>query len=107
MRLKPSTLHSAKLRKSARGEECTLQIPGVCNGNPETTVLCHLDVLSESGMGFKCSDLSAAYGCSDCHDAVDGRVLVKGFAPEDFWSHAARGIVRTHIRMIETGVLKL
>lgn len=104
MTLKQETIRSNKIRKSAMGEECTLMIPGVCNANPETTVLCHLDVLSESGMGFKCSDLSAAYGCSACHDEMDGRTNV---LDEDEWHYlAGRAIVRTHIRMIEKGVLK-
>ncbi len=29
----------ANLRKEARGRECQVRIYGVCNGNPETTVL--------------------------------------------------------------------
>ncbi len=31
----------ANLRKEARGRECQVRIYGVCNGNPETTVLAH------------------------------------------------------------------
>jgi hypothetical protein len=60
----------ANLRKLARGRECQIRIPGVCNGNPETTVLCHLN---GGGMGIKEDDILAAWGCSSCHDAVDGR----------------------------------
>ena len=29
------------IRKAARGEECTLNIAGVCSYDPETVVLCH------------------------------------------------------------------
>ncbi len=29
----------ADLRKAARGRECQVRIPGVCNGNSETSVL--------------------------------------------------------------------
>lgn len=32
----------ADLRKAARGRECQVRIPGVCNGNPETTILAHI-----------------------------------------------------------------
>lgn len=32
----------ADLRKAARGRECQVRIPGVCNGNPETSVLAHI-----------------------------------------------------------------
>ena len=35
----------ANLRKEARGRECQVRIYGVCNGNPETTVLAHYGCL--------------------------------------------------------------
>ncbi|MBC7213069.1 MAG: DUF1364 family protein, partial [Pseudomonas sp.] len=28
---------SKKVRESARGQDCTVRIPGICNFNPETT----------------------------------------------------------------------
>ncbi|MEQ9892073.1 nuclease domain-containing protein [Pectobacterium aroidearum] len=62
------------LRESARGQTCTLQIPGICNGNPETTVLCHLPSPTHC-MGYKGDDFRDVYGCSSCHDVIDGRVL--------------------------------
>ena len=58
------------LRKQARGRPCQIRAPGICNGDDSTTVLCHLD---GGGMGAKTPDLIAAWGCSDCHDAIDGR----------------------------------
>lgn len=64
---------SKTLRDSARGQCCTLQVPGICNGNPETTVLCHLPSRSH-GMGYKSDDYWAVFGCSSCHDVIDGRV---------------------------------
>lgn len=65
----------SKIRQSARNEECTLRFPEVCNFNPETTVLCHSNLLEDGkGMGLKAPDTNAAYGCSACHDVLDGRV---------------------------------
>ncbi|MGV3346389.1 nuclease domain-containing protein, partial [Enterobacteriaceae bacterium LUAb1] len=32
----------ANLRKEAKGRECQVRIPGICNGNSETVVLAHL-----------------------------------------------------------------
>jgi len=62
------------IRRSARGQECTIRIPGVCNFDPATTVLCHSNALADGkGMGIKAADDCAAYGCSACHDLVDGR----------------------------------
>lgn len=63
------------IRKAARGQDCTLRIPGVCNWNPETTVLCHSPFLeSGRGMGLKAPDEEACFGCSACHDVLDRRV---------------------------------
>ncbi|TPW26843.1 DUF1364 domain-containing protein [Pararhizobium mangrovi] len=61
---------SQKLRDSARGMQCTLRIPGICNGNPETTVLAHLPS-HISGMGTKSNDWHACFACSACHEAID------------------------------------
>lgn len=69
---KAPAFRSKSLRESARGQVCTLQIPGICNGNPETTVLCHLPCNSHS-MGYKSDDYWAVFGCSSCHDVIDGR----------------------------------
>lgn len=60
------------IRKSAQGQECQVRIPGVCNGNPETTVWCHVND-GTNGVGAKPNDMSGCYGCSDCHDAIDRR----------------------------------
>ena len=62
----------SKIRKSAKGEDCTLRIPGICNFNPETVVLCHAPYPGR--YGSRKDDWWAAYGCSNCHDAVDGRL---------------------------------
>ncbi len=61
------------LRKLARGRECQIR-SFACNRNPETVVLCHIHKPSISGgTGLKADDLLAGFGCSFCHDLVDGR----------------------------------
>lgn len=68
------------IRKAARGQDCTLRIPGVCNRDPETVVLCHSNALADGkGMGLKAPDTEACFGCSSCHDVLDGR------APRPDW----------------------
>ena len=62
-----------KLRKAAKGRECMVRLPGVCNHNPETTVLAHVRLAGVSGMGIKADDLLGAWACSSCHDAIDRR----------------------------------
>lgn len=73
-RMKSSRPKSSPIRKSARNEECTIRLPMVCNYDTATTVLCHSNELADGkGMGLKAPDTRAAYGCSACHDVVDGR----------------------------------
>jgi hypothetical protein len=50
-----------------------VRLEGVCNGNPETTVLAHVRLVGVSGMGMKSPDIIGAWACSSCHDAVDRR----------------------------------
>lgn len=61
-----------KITRSAKGKECQFKIPGVCNGNPETTVWCHSDE-SEDGKGYghKAHDIFGAFGCAACHHWYD------------------------------------
>jgi len=62
-----------KLRKEARGRDCMVRLVGICNHNPETTVLAHVRMAGISGMGLKADDLLGAWACSSCHDAIDRR----------------------------------
>jgi hypothetical protein len=52
------------------------QLESICNHNPETTVLAHMNekAMFGVGMGQKVPDIFAAWLCSDCHDALDGRI---------------------------------
>lgn len=56
-----------------RDQPCYIRLPGICNGNPETSVPAHLRLIGVSGMGLKAPDIFVCPGCSDCHDAVDRR----------------------------------
>lgn len=91
---------STKLRNSAKGQPCSFQIPGVCNHNQETTVLCHApsDV---KGMGNKSDDFHAAFGCASCHEALDQHRLEK-WEEYFFW---LRGIQRTQAYWQSKGLL--
>ena len=63
----------SKLRKEARGRDCMVRLVGICNHNPETTVLAHIRMTGISGMGLKADDLLGAWACSACHDTIDRR----------------------------------
>ena len=95
----------ADLRKLAKGRECQIRIPGVCNFNSETTVLAHFRLIGVSGLGLKPPDLLGAWSCSDCHDAVDRRRFKE--LEFDFVRLAhAEGVFRTQAKLIEEGIIK-
>lgn len=96
-----SVIKSKRLRDSARDEECTFQIVGVCNGDSQTVVLCHLP--SENA-GYKSTDLSSGYGCSSCHAVIDSRGTL---SDEDYEFYARRAQERTITRFYEKGLIKI
>ena len=73
MRFESSPVRSKALREGARGQCCKVQLPGVCEGGTETTVLAHLPS-APHGMALKGDDLIAVEACAACHDAIDGRI---------------------------------
>lgn len=90
------------IRKAAKGEQCTLNISGVCSYDRETTVLCHFP--SEThGMGLKSDDLSGGFGCSCCHDVIDGRS--GHLSREDKEFYMRRSQFRTILRLVERGIV--
>lgn len=89
----------SKITESARGAQCQIRIPGVCNHRPETVVWCHANgSAAGKGIGMKSHDLLGAYGCSACHDVVDRRArLPIGTYRETvelmFWEGHARSLL--------------
>lgn len=98
-------MKSKHLRDSASGQDCTFQIVGVCNYQPETTVLCHLPDES-NGMGKKSDDFCAAFGCSSCHDVIDGRVKSDEFT-EFSEMYLGRAMRRTWRKWQEMGLISI
>ena len=98
-------MKSNKYRKAARGQQCTLQIVGVCNGDTETVVFAHFPDES-NGIGKKSDDISGGDCCSACHDAIDGRVKCSEFSENKDW-YLRRAQTRTLRRRIEQGVIKI
>jgi hypothetical protein len=95
------------IRRAARGQECQLQILGVCNGDPTTTVLCHSNRLADGkGMGLKAPDTEACIGCSSCHDVLDGRApRPAGMSMDDLQRLFDYARERTHAILRAKGLL--
>ncbi len=94
----------SKISKSARNQECQIRLIGICNGIDETTVLCHLN---GGGMGYKHSDIHAAYGCNNCHDAVDMRRFKGQYTPEQLKQAHLEGVIRTQTILLNDGLLEV
>ncbi|MGK0524555.1 MAG: hypothetical protein ACI92N_002194 [Pseudomonadales bacterium] len=102
--LKTKAPKTSKIRESAKGEPCLVRIPGVCNGNPATTVLAHLN---GAGVGCKHADHKAAYACSACHSWLDGGYVQSGYGrtTRDLWH--LESVIRTQDRLIEKGCIQV
>ncbi|MEI7143266.1 DUF1364 domain-containing protein [Pectobacterium brasiliense] len=90
-------------KKEARGRDCQIRIPGVCNFNPETTVLTHYRLAGTCGTGIKPDDRQAAWGCSACHDEIDRRT--RHIDTETARLCHAEGVMRTLNILISEGKL--
>ena len=78
-------------------------MPGVCNGDSSTVVLCHI---SGGGFGRKQNDLFGAHGCSACHDEVDGRTMkILDRTKVRLWH--LDGVIRTQQLLIDEGVINV
>ncbi len=95
------------LRKEARGRECQVRIGGVCNYDPETTVLAHMNTktLFGCGTGQKVPDVLGAWACSACHDVIDGRVQTKEYDYTEILVWFWEGVFRTQNELRKEGKL--
>lgn len=103
---KTTPIKSKHVRDAARGQPCTLQIVGVCNGSWETTVLAHLPDESH-GIARKADDLSACFACDACHSVIDGRAKWPGFERDHKDWYLRRAQIRTWRVLLDMGILSI
>ena len=101
---KDQPVRSKKLRESARGKDCALRLPGHCNGDPATTVLCHLPH-GGRGVATKASDDHAVFACAGCHDALDRRALPR-VSQAELYECMVRALAETHAIWREEGLVR-
>lgn len=97
-----------KIRRSAKGEDCTINLRMVCNYDREKVVLCHENSeAAGKGMALKARDTEAAYGCNACHDVYDRRVpLPRWLTREEVDACFYRGKKKTQERLRLKGLMK-
>lgn len=95
------------IRDSARGEECTVRITGVCTNDPEKTIWSHAPLgAAGKGRSLKALDLCGAYCCTACDAAIDGQAALpagtsRAMALND-WFH---GHMRSLLRLRQKGLV--
>lgn len=93
----------SEFRKSAKGQQCQVRLDGICNGDPETTVLAHIRRPFNAGVGTKPHDTEATFACDACHAEIDRRTR---HLESDFVTLCAfDGMLRTQAIWRETGLL--
>ena len=106
----------SKLRESARGEMCLIRLPGVCNYDTATTVLCHANgSAAGKGIGMKSPDVLGAIGCFACHSVVDRLVPLPDGLTRDgvqlaFWQGHARTVrfwIEKGLIVIDRGTVRV
>lgn len=64
----------SKVTESARFEDCTVRIPGICTFDPSQTIWSHArSSRAGKGRGIKAIDLAGAYACTACDAVYDGQ----------------------------------
>lgn len=99
-------ISSKKYLAGSRGANCTMRIPGVCNGDSSTVIPAHIRD-RHTGRSQKASDISTANCCSNCHDFFDGRSWRQGevITKEEWLFYALRGLQETLEQRFEAGLL--
>lgn len=103
MHPRPFEVRSKAITQSAKGQSCTLRLPGICLHDSSTVVLCHLPGHIP---GAKGDDTHAVFGCRACHDRIDGRGLGRAERyPAMILDAMLRALSETHHRLIEAGLI--
>lgn len=100
-------IRSKKVLNSARGQPCTYRFPGICGGNPETTVWSHLNGFRfGKGMGMKAHDILGAHACFECHAYLDtGHGTKPRISNETLLECVLGGVTETWVRLIQMGIV--
>ena len=95
------------IRDSARGEACTVRLPGICANDPDATIWSHARWLDAGkGGSTKALDLAGAYACTACDATYDGqRKPPPGYTREDVDRDWCMGHFRSLLRLAQKGLL--
>jgi hypothetical protein len=96
----------SKIRESARGEDCTVRIVGVCTHDPEKTIWSHARwEAAGRGKALKAPDIAGAYACTACDAAYDGQMRVVGMKRGEIDADWCMGHFRSLIILRDKGLI--
>lgn len=100
-------IRSQKVLRSAKGQPCSARFPGICNGNPETTVWAHLNGGAfGKGLGNKAHDVLGFHACFACHTYLDVGHGTKPILSNDVLLECVLSAVcETYVRLIVAGIV--
>lgn len=105
--LRETPIRSTKVLRSAKGQPCAARFPGICNGNPETTVWAHLNGHAfGKGAAVKAHDILGFHACYSCHTYYDtghGRKAL--IDNETLLECVLSAVAETWVRLIRTGII--
>ncbi len=81
-----------------------VRAPGICTGDPATTVLAHYRLAGYCGTGMKPDDAMGSWACDACHSAIDGRTKTE-HDRETLRLYHAEGVMRTFATLRKEGLL--
>ena len=80
-------------------------IPGICNGNPETTVAAHSNrLIHDKGLGIKAHDCYIVWACSSCHTEIDQGNKLSQQEKIEYWNV---GFQKTILQMFLQSIIKV
>lgn len=95
-------IRSKAILKHARGQNCTLRLPG-CQNDRDTVVACHINSgAAGKGTGMKAHDLLAVWGCGHCHAQLD-----QGKGRSQYAGDVLRALCETLIGLWRGGLLNV
>jgi hypothetical protein len=100
-------IRSQKVLRSAKGQPCSARFPGICNGNPETTVWAHLNGGAfGKGMGMKAHDVLGFHACFACHNYLDtGHGTRPILSNDTLLECVLSAVCETYVRLIVAGIV--
>lgn len=91
---------------SARGKDCTVRIPSVCNRDAETTVGAHVNDL-KFRQGHKAPNYLVARCCSSCHAVVDAERDTADFSYQTIKQMHYEGVLLSLMDYVEEGLMEI